>query len=506
MKKRFLLVVLVAFCVFAWTVLPCAATQTDLEQALKQTLIDSCFFERPADISEYQLTPEDLQKYFNELYFSGQLPWYTSTSFQYRFYKDTGIVTEFVPTTLYDGAVDKALYEQKVAEILNACVFEGMSEYQIALSIHDYLVESCQYDETLTKSTCYDLLIHGTAVCSGYATAYQDLLKRVGIESLFVSSSAMNHGWNLVEIDGEWYHVDVTWDDPVPDFYGYVQHDYFMLTDQEISSGKNPHYGWKSNVYCRDTRFTDAYWRDVDSRICFESAESCYLVRTFDKGNRIYKRNELTGEETLLYQSTASVVKIGGMAYRYNHQGLSLLNDRLYFSEADRLLSIHVDGSDVQVEMPFDIKAEKKWICGSFISDSTAYLLFVDMDGTLTKQTVSVGNESGHKHHYIKTGVILPTCREVGYSVYSCECGVSYRGDMVLPGAHDFQEVERKAASFYATGYSRRQCRVCGIETMQELEQVTLYDLYEENEIAVYLVCGAVFLLFSLKLLLLGAR
>lgn len=63
--------------------------------------------------------------------------------------------------------------------------------------------------------------------CNGYALAFKDIMTRLNIQALHITSDSMQHAWNLVYLDGEWYHVDVTWDDPVyGDSEGWVNDDY----------------------------------------------------------------------------------------------------------------------------------------------------------------------------------------------------------------------------------------------------------------------------------------
>ena len=95
------------------------------------------------------------------------------------------------------------------------------------------------------------------AVCSGYARAYNDLLSRVGIEAEYVygyvgkASMETAHAWSLVTIDGIKYHVDVTFDDPVPDVKGRTMHTYFLVSDAKLKD----HIGY--NLHCTDTKYDD---------------------------------------------------------------------------------------------------------------------------------------------------------------------------------------------------------------------------------------------------------
>lgn len=105
---------------------------------------------------------------------------------------------------------------------------ESMTQQEAALAAHDYLVVNCTYDLdelSLTAtaseySDCpYGALINGKAICLGYTTAYQLFMDMLGIECITVSGEALGeeHAWNMVRLDGKWYHVDCTWDDFVPD-------------------------------------------------------------------------------------------------------------------------------------------------------------------------------------------------------------------------------------------------------------------------------------------------
>ncbi len=151
----------------------------------------------------------------------------------------------------------KQATEAKIAEALSWIDEDEMSAFEVAQALHDYLVRTCVYDltaETATGPTvshsAYGALTKGTAVCQGYALAYKLLLTRVGVPCVFVTSTSMNHAWNMVQIDGGWYHVDSTWDDPVysdgtdAGFDVDVSHRYFLRADSTMST--LGHSGWEA--------------------------------------------------------------------------------------------------------------------------------------------------------------------------------------------------------------------------------------------------------------------
>lgn len=158
------------------------------------------------------------------------------------------------------------------------------SSEQMALKLHDFIVENCEYDlkaaEQNDKSslarTAYSVLVRGKAVCEGYTMAYRHLLNAVGIQCEEISSDAMRHCWNYVKINGVWYHVDITFDDPVyvcsmadgrevlyattPYGNDSISHDNFLMSD--VQARKTGHHGWTTRGLppASDMRYDNRMW------------------------------------------------------------------------------------------------------------------------------------------------------------------------------------------------------------------------------------------------------
>ena len=105
--------------------------------------------------------------------------------------------------------------------------------------IHDYLVKNAQYDMYAYNhlddydiysyaSDAYAIIVNKKGMCAGYSNAMNYLLNEIGIPSLVVSSDAENHAWNLIYIENQWYQLDATWDDPIPDVRGRIFYTYFL--------------------------------------------------------------------------------------------------------------------------------------------------------------------------------------------------------------------------------------------------------------------------------------
>lgn len=130
---------------------------------------------------------------------------------------------------------------ERMAKKLNEAV-EKIAEqitsddpYEIELQLHDILCKNTVYTDAPNDPmiyTAYGAIVNGKALCEGYSRAMQLLLNRMGIDSVVVTGSAggVGHMWNLVEIHGAWYHLDVSWDDLGDN----ISHGYFNLSDDMI--------------------------------------------------------------------------------------------------------------------------------------------------------------------------------------------------------------------------------------------------------------------------------
>ena len=145
---------------------------------------------------------------------------------------------ETILSDAFDGA---ALQTRAVRNAVNEVIREGMTDFEKALALHDWITAHGSYSHNINMYSPAGILHFGFGVCESYTQAYGLLLDAVGIPNKDVDSAEMNHTWNLVQLGGEWYHVDCTWDDPDWEPEGY--HDYFGLSDALISQD---HTGWEN--------------------------------------------------------------------------------------------------------------------------------------------------------------------------------------------------------------------------------------------------------------------
>lgn len=150
---------------------------------------------------------------------------------------------EYVMSAAEYGSRKQAL-EAKADKI--AAGLGNKTRFDAELYIHDYIIDTCAYSNTGAEdeSSAYGALVKGAAACEGYAKAAKLLLDLAGIDCFVLGGMAKNaqggyesHMWNTVNIEGDFYNLDTTWDDPVSLGESEASdpvYPYFNITDREI--------------------------------------------------------------------------------------------------------------------------------------------------------------------------------------------------------------------------------------------------------------------------------
>ena len=229
----------------------------------------------------------------------------------------TGIISSITTSYLNDLNTNESrtLFNNWCSRIISTLINDDMEDYDKALILHDYLAKTVEYNMNAVSSSnnqltsvdtharsAYGAIVDKTAVCQGYALAYAHLLSLVGIESEFVTSDYMNHAWNMVKIGDNFYHVDVTYDDPVNtsnEDAGLVSHEYFLRSDESISSSlssdqkngvRSPHYGWSTydSISCSNSAFDTNLIDNSDDVYSFRRTR---LEMKYNDGKYYYIQN-----------------------------------------------------------------------------------------------------------------------------------------------------------------------------------------------------------------------
>ena len=135
-------------------------------------------------------------------------------------------------------------------------VKDETDEREIIKIIHDYIINNSKYDKLradnnvikYSSNTAYGVLFEGYGICSGYADAMALFLDYYKIPNYKIASE--NHVWNAVFLDGKWYHLDLTWDDPMLESgEDVIIYDYFLITTEKLKELDNLQHNFDTKIY-----------------------------------------------------------------------------------------------------------------------------------------------------------------------------------------------------------------------------------------------------------------
>lgn len=133
--------------------------------------------------------------------------------------------------------------------VIASKINDDMSDYEKELAIHDFITGWSRFDYSVFgrssadgftdgSDTPYGVLIDQSAMCHGYSSTFQLFMDMLDIECMTVfgipGSNGVEHSWNMVKLDGEWYCVDCAWDDPIGES---PCHTYFNVTSDYLRRG-----------------------------------------------------------------------------------------------------------------------------------------------------------------------------------------------------------------------------------------------------------------------------
>jgi len=186
------------------------------------------------------------------------------------------------PTIVFDASTATSTDLVKSAMEL---IPDGDTKYKIQM-IHDLIVNTLTYDPRISSSDSLteaeeaeikalyaaakkrytnpnDITLYtGYGVCEDYANLFYEMCTRAGIQCRVITGRGHegHHAWNQVYVDGNWYNVDCTWDDPVSrSRTPILRYDYFMISMEEMA---DDHY-WSGHEYPYTMKY-DPSWNSID--------------------------------------------------------------------------------------------------------------------------------------------------------------------------------------------------------------------------------------------------
>ncbi|MBQ9552853.1 MAG: InlB B-repeat-containing protein [Clostridia bacterium] len=309
-------------------------------------------FATSISIRSYNIPMDQIQALADYIFNEIPEAFHVKYSFSYR--TQSGYLSSLTNLTYRytqtEYAQMRAEFDQNAALLLRDLSDTGMTELEKALLLHDRIITWTEYGycgDSSAESPCYTaagpLLLH-EGVCDGYTRLYGYLLSKVGITNQYVDSVELNHAWNLVQIGGEWYHVDVTWDDGGwTDIIGRAFHNNFLRsTAGIIETGHNTN---DFNTMPVSTTYDHAYWQDSLTEFVWCDHSMFYIDSL---NGALYRRNGSSTQNVLTlhdFWGGWAFTQQASSGHNESFQHLYCLsedNGYLYYSSPTKVIQLSV--------------------------------------------------------------------------------------------------------------------------------------------------------------------
>ena len=305
-------------------------------QELHEYLRDSIVAMQPEiDIRSYNIAPSQTEKLFTETVNYYPELFHISNTIGYN--SVGNYVYKIIPIyvlTAEEYAAKMKTYNERLDYIASGAA-PLKTDLEKILYIHNYLVANFEYDTSYKIYDVYNFLTTGTGVCQAYTQTFNALMHRLGIECTSAINNPESHTWNIVRLDGEFYHIDCTHDDPLGQSAGSVRYDLFMLSDSSVTSYKS-HTSWYTVMYdaiCDSSKYESGWvWNNSSSGIV-KSGDKWYYIAETDEQNSVLMSTEDFISGTVVDSFNSTYYKYGSsLCYSGYHGGITAAGTTLYYS------------------------------------------------------------------------------------------------------------------------------------------------------------------------------
>lgn len=371
-------------------------------------------------------TKDEMEKYASALYFEvlDENPdifyAFTGVSFSFLLDSEEGPyhLSKMYPYYI-DGAYElRDVFNLRIENILNQTIRGDMTDMQKAFALHDYLIANTTYGYRLARAeafpekyagtpkanepiavcrlsehmaeviskndlsdeedalknkmlsyhTAYGVVMDGVGVCQSYSLAYNILCRKAGIECINVYSNGIGHMWNMVKIGGEWYNVDVTYDDPIYENDNIAENDLvqsvfggnhanLLISDETMRENhldNNGQDGSDAYVYGKNplpvcgskTYESNQIFSNVKNPMHYYGGYYYYTKSYSDAGDQYFRISSAASAqpETIPKQQYTAFVNMAAAAPYAAAGGDTSVN--MYVKEGAELTSVHIDNID----------------------------------------------------------------------------------------------------------------------------------------------------------------
>lgn len=186
---------------------------------------------------KHQALASRIDSIVHAVYYDNPELFWIDASYRYGYTSDNRVTDVTIAFNTLAGNIEaaKANFDSAAQELIAQA--EGLaSNVEKEKFVHDAIVANVDYQlGSAQNQSAYSALVTKRSVCAGYSRAFQYIMMKLGIPCYYcVGFAGEDHAWNIIGLDGDFYNVDLSWDDPIGSAPGEIHYEYYNITDDQI--------------------------------------------------------------------------------------------------------------------------------------------------------------------------------------------------------------------------------------------------------------------------------
>lgn len=317
-----------------------------------------------------------------------QQPFYTQhcehRSYRYGSVSKNRIKIEFTVQYRMNRNHEKWMLDE-INEILSNIVRNDMTTLEKIVAVHDYIAKTFTYDLNTTGSpyAVYTFMKEKHGVCMAYALLFEKMMEILDIPCYYVIGQAegesdAGHAWNMVELDGQWYHIDVTWDDlSSKSKVHQIRYRYFLVSDDKMK--KDHIWNLKDYPPCTSEKFASLHAlydvSIVGNRLYYPHQKTAYLY-SLDLTKQHLQPEKLLDVRVQLVSHLEGILffsNYSNKGYLYNYNLVTTMTEQM---NEQQIIAIHPCEAGLEVT---NLDLTKQLIEKTMIEEPTEETQTVDL-------------------------------------------------------------------------------------------------------------------------------
>lgn len=304
-----------------------------LAELCKSTL--ESFVEEEVNISKYNVSYEEFEDIYTTVIMNEPELYYVNVIQASLKYKTEDHILGFKPiyNCTYGQLEERNKKIAKFSKSVMSGIKKNWSDEEKILYVHDRLAAHITYYDGNDKEygrNIYDAFVDGSSVCVGYSLGFQYFMDKLDIPCICVTSD--DHIWNMVSVDGQWYHVDITWDDSAEVTKNTVFHNMVLQSDEGMKDPDIKHDTAHRSAEADDCFYDNAFWTESNTRISYLNG---YWYYTNSEGLNRYSFE--SGESKHLYDIVGVWHADEGRDWTIPFSQTAVYGKSVYFNSPDTI-------------------------------------------------------------------------------------------------------------------------------------------------------------------------